>query len=98
MNNLALELTRAANAVAALGGFSAEFASLTDAQVLAARVPIADLLRLTNTAAAMLAGTIAASQTGSRGAMAVSTSSTGELGPRNRTTMRPATPRLVVRL
>ncbi|TFD11133.1 DUF222 domain-containing protein [Cryobacterium sp. TMT1-2-2] len=59
MNNLAMELTRAANAVAALGGSSAEFAGLSDAEVLAARVPIAALLRLTNTAAALLAGTIA---------------------------------------
>ena len=59
MNNLAMELTRAANAVAALGGSSAEFAGLSDTEVLAARVPIAALLRLTNTAAALLAGTIA---------------------------------------
>ncbi|MDJ0350156.1 hypothetical protein QMK22_12605, partial [Cryobacterium sp. PH29-G1] len=56
---LAVELTRAAAAVAALGGSSAEFAGLSDAQVLAARGPIADLLRLSNTAAALLAGTIA---------------------------------------
>ncbi len=54
-----MELTRAAAAVAALGGSSAQFSTLTDAQVLAARGPIADLLRLTNTAAAFLAGTIA---------------------------------------
>ena len=59
MNNLAMELTRAAATVAALGGSSAEFAGLSDAEVLAARGPIADLLRLTNTAAALLAGTIA---------------------------------------
>ncbi|TFD61081.1 DUF222 domain-containing protein, partial [Cryobacterium suzukii] len=37
----------------------AEFSRLSDAEVLAARGPIADLLRLSNTAAAMLAGTIA---------------------------------------
>ena len=59
MNNFAMELTRAAVAVAALGGSSAGFSSLSDAAVLAARGPIADLLRLSNTAAAMLAGTIA---------------------------------------
>ncbi|WP_104081828.1 hypothetical protein [Cryobacterium sp. Y11] len=59
MDNLALELTRAAAAVAALGGSNAEFNSLSDAQVLAARGPIADLLRLSNTVAALLAGTIA---------------------------------------
>jgi hypothetical protein len=59
MNNLAMELTRAAAVVAALGGSSAEFAALSDAEVLAARGPIADLLRLSSTAAAMLAGTIA---------------------------------------
>ncbi|MCY7404078.1 MAG: HNH endonuclease [Cryobacterium sp.] len=59
MNNVALELTQAAAAVAALGGSSAEFSRLSDAQVLAARGPIADLLRLSNTAAALLAGTIA---------------------------------------
>ncbi|MDJ0376174.1 DUF222 domain-containing protein [Cryobacterium sp. PH31-L1] len=59
MNNLAMELARAANAVAALGGSSAEFAGLSDVEVLAARVPIAALLRLANTAAALLAGTIA---------------------------------------
>ncbi|MDJ0350549.1 hypothetical protein, partial [Cryobacterium sp. PH29-G1] len=55
---LAVELTRAAAAVAALGGSSAEFAGLSDAQVLTARGPIADLLRLSNTVAALLAGTI----------------------------------------
>ncbi|MDJ0377896.1 DUF222 domain-containing protein [Cryobacterium sp. PH31-L1] len=59
MNNLAMELTRAAEAVAALGCSSASFNTLTDAQVLAARGPIADLLRLSNTVAAFLAGTIA---------------------------------------
>ena len=59
MNNMALELTRVAAAVAALGGSSAEFGSLSDAAVLAARGPIADLLRLSNTVAALLAGTIA---------------------------------------
>ncbi|MDJ0337113.1 hypothetical protein [Cryobacterium sp. PH31-O1] len=59
MNDLALELTRTAVAVAALGDSSAEFAGLSDAEVLAARGPIAALLRLTNTAAARLAGTIA---------------------------------------
>ena len=59
MNNMAVELTRAAAAVAALGGSSAEFANLSDAEVLAARGPIADLLRLSSTAAALPAGTIA---------------------------------------
>ncbi|TFD73824.1 HNH endonuclease signature motif containing protein [Cryobacterium gelidum] len=59
MSNVAVELTRAATAVAALGGSSAEFAGLSDAEVLAARGPIADLLRLSSTAAALLAGTIA---------------------------------------
>ena len=59
MNNLAMQLTRAAATVSAFGGSSAEFSSLTDAEVLAARGPIADLLRLSNTAAALLAGTIA---------------------------------------
>jgi hypothetical protein len=59
MNNLAMELSRAAADVAALGGSSAEFAALSDSEVLAARGPIADLLRLSNTAAALLAGTIA---------------------------------------
>ncbi|TFD12918.1 hypothetical protein E3T35_06430 [Cryobacterium sp. TMT1-2-2] len=59
MNIMAMELTRAAAAVAALGSSSAQFSTLTDAQVLAARGPIADLLRLSNTAAALLAGTIA---------------------------------------
>ncbi len=54
-----MELTWAVAAVAALGSSSAEFASLSDAEVLAARGPIADLLRLSNTAAAFLAGTIA---------------------------------------
>ncbi|TFB72624.1 hypothetical protein E3O06_09900 [Cryobacterium glaciale] len=53
MNNLAMELTRAAATVAALGGSSAEFGGLSDVEVLAA------LLRLSNTAAALLAGTIA---------------------------------------
>ena len=59
MSNVAVELTRAAAAVAALGGSSAEFAGLSDAEVLAARGPIAQLLRLSNTVAALLAGTIA---------------------------------------
>ena len=59
MNIMAMELARAAAAVAALGSSSAQFSTLTDAQVLAARGPIADLLRLSNTAAALLAGTIA---------------------------------------
>ncbi|WP_105036092.1 DUF222 domain-containing protein [Cryobacterium aureum] len=59
MNNMALELTRAVAAVAALGGSSAEFAGLSDSEVLAARGPIAALLRLSNTVAALLAGTIA---------------------------------------
>ncbi|WP_104192982.1 hypothetical protein [Cryobacterium sp. Y82] len=45
--------------VAALGGSSAEFFGLNDAEVLAARGPIADLLRLSHTVAALLAGTIA---------------------------------------
>ncbi|MDJ0348459.1 hypothetical protein [Cryobacterium sp. PH29-G1] len=55
MNNLAMELTRVAASVAALGGSSAAFGSLSDAEVLAARAPIADLLRLSNTVAALLA-------------------------------------------
>ncbi|TFC27557.1 hypothetical protein E3O25_09045, partial [Cryobacterium sp. TMT1-3] len=59
MNNLALELTRTAALVAALGDSSAGFAGLSDAEVLAARGPIAALLRLSSTAAARLAGTIA---------------------------------------
>jgi hypothetical protein len=59
MTNMAMELTRVAADVAALGGSSAEFATLSDAEVLAARGPIADLLRLSNTVAALLAGTIA---------------------------------------
>ena len=54
-----MDLTRAAAAVAALGGSSAEFDGLSDAEVLAARGPIAALLRLSNTAAALMAGTIA---------------------------------------
>ncbi|WP_104087843.1 DUF222 domain-containing protein [Cryobacterium sp. N19] len=59
MTSMAMELTRAAAAVAALGGSSADFAGLSDAEVLAARAPIAALLRLSNTVAALLAGTIA---------------------------------------
>ncbi|WP_104177170.1 HNH endonuclease signature motif containing protein [Cryobacterium sp. Y50] len=59
MSNMAVELTRAAATVAALGGSCAEFAGLSEAEVLAARGSIADLLRLSNTAAALLAGTIA---------------------------------------
>ena len=54
-----MDLTRAAVTVAALGGFSAEYSSLSDAEVLAARGPIADLLGLSATVAALLAGTIA---------------------------------------
>ncbi|WP_105033965.1 DUF222 domain-containing protein [Cryobacterium aureum] len=59
MNNMAMELTRVVAAVAALGGSCAEFAGLSDAEVLAARAPIAALLRLSNTVAALLAGAIA---------------------------------------
>jgi hypothetical protein len=54
MNNLAVELTRAAAVIAALGGSSAEFSSLSDAQILAARAPIAELLRLSYTVPALL--------------------------------------------
>ncbi|MDJ0378602.1 HNH endonuclease signature motif containing protein [Cryobacterium sp. PH31-L1] len=59
MTSMAMELPRVVAAVAALGGSSAEFAGLSDAEVLAARAPIAALLRLSNTVAALLAGTIA---------------------------------------
>ncbi|WP_146071820.1 MULTISPECIES: hypothetical protein [unclassified Cryobacterium] len=59
MSTLAVDLTRAAVAVAALGGSSAEFSSVSDPEVLAARGPIADLLRLSTTVAALLAGMIA---------------------------------------
>ena len=48
MTNMAMELTRVAAGVAALGGSSAEFSGLSDAEVLAARGPIADLLRLSH--------------------------------------------------